>query len=280
MHNTLKYLFPTTLRLDRQKNKFDNIAIPITLVFLIVFFCYSHFFLKFSILQSVLHALKKTLLAYVTYLIMVELSPDTAHIFRWSYILIGIVLIPMTILHLMAGIFFLFTTRLLTKSSGYLSSIPELFLMLIFTVIAYFFSPFLYPLLFGIALLLDYKFKHRDSRNLPFIVISALMSLLWISTGFGIMTSKLNLLPTLTVCIIGISYIFRLALLKSVLSFNDIETNLISPKRVKAAGLLLLMSLIFFAIGHAMVFEFANIWVMLACISFPFLKDLKHVISG
>jgi len=280
MHDTLKSLFPTTLRLDRKKNTFDNIAVPVTLVFLIIFFCYNYFFLKLFIWEAVLNAFKKTMLAYVTYLIMVELSPDTTHIFRWAYILIELMLVPMMITHLLAGIFFLFTTRILTKSSGYLSSIPELCLMLIFTIIAYFFSPFLYPLLFGIALLLDYKFKHRDLRNLPFIIISGLMSLLWLSTGFGIITNKLNLIPSLIVCIIGISYIFRLSLLKSVLSFNDIETNLISPKRVKAAGLLLLMSLILLAIGHAMVFEFANLWIMLTCISFPFLKDLKHVITG
>ncbi|MGB5824436.1 MAG: hypothetical protein WBH44_10220 [Proteocatella sp.] len=219
-------------------------------------------------------------MAYITYLIMVELSPDTVDIFKWSYIAVGLVLIPMLNSHLLAGIFFLFTIRLLTKSSGYRSSVPELCTMLIFTVSAYFFSPFLYPLFFGIALLLDYKFKHMDSRNLPFIVISAMMSLLWLSSGFGIITNKLDLVSALMVCLIGISYIFRLSLLKSVLSLNDIETNSISPKRVKAAGLLLLMSLIFFAIGHAMVFEFANIWVMLACISLPFLKDLRHIITG
>lgn len=280
MHDILKSLFPTTLRLDRHRYKFDDLVMPVSALFLIIFFCYSYFFLKLSIFWSIFDAIKKVLLSYVTYLIMVELSPDTPHLFKWAYAAIGIVLIPMNSSHLMAAIFFLFTTRLLTKSSGYLSSVTELCVMLTFTVAQYFFSPFLYPLFFAIALLLDYKFKHKDYRNIPFIVIAGLMSVLWISSGFGIITNRLDLVSSLIVFIIGISYIFRLSLLKSVLSFNDIETNLISPKRVKAAGLLLLMSLIVLAIGHAMVFEFANIWVMLACISVPFLKDLKHVING
>lgn len=280
MYNILNTLFPTILRLRRQKNNFDKIIIPLTLIFTAVFFCYSYFFLKLSVLVSIFLALKKTILAYITYLIMVELSPDTVDIFKWSYIAIGLVLIPMMNLHLLAQLFFLLAIRLLTKSSGYMSSVFELSFMLIFSVVAYLMSPFLYPLFFGLSLLLDYKFKHKDARNLPFIIISALISVLWFSSGFGIITNQLGLIPSLLVIIVGISYIFRLSLMKSILSLNDIETNMISPKRVKASGLILLMSLIIFAIGHAMVFEFANIWVMLACISLPFLKDLEHMITG
>ena len=82
------------------------------------------------------------------------------------------------------------------------------------------------------------------------------------------------------VCLTAIAYILRLSLLKSILTMNDLRTGLISPRRVKAAALLLLISLIILAVGHAMVFEFLNLWVMTACISFPFLKDIRRVING
>lgn len=277
MSNALVYLFPTTLRLNRKKNIFDRILPFISMAFFIVFFLYNHLILDSTILNTSFEALRKVIVIYFTYLIMVELSPDSPNIYMLSYIIIGICLIPFSKFYMSTTLFFLFNIRILTKSSGYKSSILELSVMLLFTVMEYFFSPFLYPLLFAIILILDYKFKSSNSQNIPFIVVSILMSLLWINSGFSLMESNLNILPSLLVIFVGIAYILRLSLLKTILSYNDIESNLISPKRVKAASLVLLLSLIIMAIAHAMVLEFINLWIMIACISFPFLKDLKYV---
>ena len=277
MSNALVYLFPTTLRLNRKKNTFDRILPFISIAFFIVFLFYNHLRLNSTILHASFEALRKVIVLYFTYLIMVELSPDAPNIYMLSYIIIGICLIPFSNIYMSTSLFFLLNIRILTKSSGYKSSILELSLMLLFTVMEYFFSPFLYPMLFAVILILDYKFKSSNSKNIPFIVISILMSLLWINSGFSLMESNLSIFPSLLVIFVGIAYILRLSLLKTILSYNDIASNLISPKRVKAASLVLLLSLIIMAIAHAMVIEFINLWIMIACISFPFLKDLKYI---
>lgn len=277
MTNTLISLFPTTLRLNRKKNNFDRFLPFINLGIFIAFLLYNHLYSGATLVTASFEALKKILVLYITYLIMLELSPDTPDIYMLSYIIIGISLIPFSKLYMSTSIFFLFNIRILTKSSGYRSSLLELSLMMFFTVMEYFFSPFLYPMIFAIILILDYKFKHTNTQNIPFIVISILMSLLWINNGFSLMESNLSIFPSLLVIFVGIAYILRLSLLKSILSYNDIESSSISPKRVKAASLILLLALIIMAIAHAMVLEFINIWIMIACISFPFLKDLKHM---
>lgn len=277
MTNTLISLFPTTLRLNRKKNNFDRFLPFINLGIFIAFLLYNHLYSGSTLINASFEALKKILVLYITYLIMLELSPDTPDIYMLSYIIIGISLIPFSKLYISTSIFFLFNIRILTKSSGYRSSLLELSLMMFFTVMEYFFSPFLYPMIFAVILILDYKFKHTNTQNIPFIVISILMSLLWINNGFSLMESNLSIFPSLLVIFVGIAYILRLSLLKSILSYNDIESSSISPKRVKAASLILLLALIIMAIAHAMVLEFINLWIMIACISFPFLKDLKYM---
>lgn len=277
MTNTLISLFPTTLRLNRKKNNFDQILPFISFGFFVAFLLYNHLYSGSTLVNASFGALKKILVLYITYLIMLELSSDTPNIYMLSYIIIGISLIPFSKLYLSTSTFFLFNIRILTKSSGYRSSLLELSLMMFFTVMEYFFSPFLYPMIFAVILILDYKFKHTNTQNIPFIVISILMSLLWINNGFSLMESNLSIFPSLLVIFVGIAYILRLSLLKSILSYNDIESSSISPKRVKAASLILLLALIIMAIAHAMVLEFINFWIMIACISFPFLKDLKYI---
>lgn len=280
MTNTLTSLFPSTLRLNRQKNKFDKLILIISILFFVSFTLYNCFYLNMLIIQAIWEAFRKVSVLYITYLIMIELAPDNPNIYLLSYFVIGLSLVLFYRVFVFATLFFLFNIRILTKSSGYKSSVIELSFMMIFTVMEYFFSPFLYPLLFAIVLLLDFKFKNADNTNIPFIVISILMSLLWINSGFSLMEANLSIFSSILVIIVGIAYILRLSLIKSILSFNDLESNYISPKRVKASGLVLLVSLIILAIAHATVTEFIHLWVMLACISLPFLKDLKHVING
>lgn len=280
MQSTIESLFPTTIRLNRKKNNFDKFIIPLCILLALTSFIYSYFIIDTGMFLSVIDAFRKTILCYVTYLIMVELSPDSVNIYLPSFILTSLFIIGIREIHLMTTFFFLFTIRLLIKSSGYRSSLAELSAMTIFTIVQYFISPFIYPLFFGTALFVDYKLKPDNKQNLPFIIISFMMSLLWFFRGFGVMTVSLDAFSSMMVLIIGIAYILRLSLLKAILSMNDLETNLISPRRVKASALLLLISLIILAVGHGMVTEFLNLWIMAACISFPFLKDLKHVISG
>ena len=91
------------------------------------------------------------------------------------------------------------------------------------------------------------------------------------------MTRNLDLFGGLTVFFVSIMYIFRLSILKNVLSFNDIGNNIISPRRIKAAGILMVLSLLILAIGYGQLYRFLHLWTMLLCITLPYMKDLKNL---
>lgn len=278
MKTILTSLFPTILRLDREKNSFDKVAIYFILSGYLFFSLYSYLVQNIPLSISAIASLEKSIAAYIGYLIILELAPDFTHIYSRCYLILLISLIFSNSLQIIPSIFFLIVIRMLVKASGYISSYFELVLVLTFTLVAYLLSDFNYPLVLSVALILDYKFKHKDDRNLIFIFISAFMAGLWFFRGFGIMANTLSVISTLTVLIIGIIFIFRLSLLKSILTFNDLKSNMISPKRVKAAGLILLLSLLIMAIGHGRVIDFFYLWVALGCISIPFLGDIKKLV--
>ncbi|MDO4711725.1 MAG: hypothetical protein Q4A75_07070, partial [Peptostreptococcaceae bacterium] len=250
MKAMLMYLFPGLTRLDRKKQPSEKYIPILLLISWAAYFLMQLFWVKENYSFAALTALQKTGMLYFSYLILLELSPDTQNIRIPSIGILGIVLLlPVKYQMTFSTLFFLLNIRILTKSSGYLTTIGELIFMSIFTGILFVFSPFSYPFLFGMTLLLDHRYKHKDHRNIPFALVSLLISLLWIKNGFGIMTQELDPIPTIAVFVISLLYIFRLSILKNILSFNDTKTNLISPKRVKAAGMLLLISLMLLAIG-------------------------------
>lgn len=279
MKSMLLYLFPGLLRLERKKQDFEKYMPLILLAALVVYTLMALFvYPPKSLWRDVWMGIQKTAMLYFTYLIMLELAPDAKNIYLWSIGVIALtLLLPVTSTLMFSTLFFLFMIRILTKSSGYLTTRWELGLMTFFMIMEFFFSPFIYPLVFGVALLLDYKYKHKDSRNLPFAAFSLLLSLLWINNGFGIMIQNLDPLGSITIFVISLLYIFRLSILKTILSFNDIGNNIISPKRVKSAGILLLLSLMIMAIGHGLLYEYAHLWGMLGCISVPYLRDVKKL---
>lgn len=279
MKDILISIFPTTLRLEREKNSFDKISIYFVIGGFVAFFLFGFLIQNLPVNLALFASFKKSIAAYIGYLIMLELSPDFTHIYSKSYLIIILSLIMLNNFQIIPSIFFLMVVRVLVKSSGYVSSYVELLLLFGFTVVSYILSDFNYPLVLAVALILDYNFKHKDNRNLLFIVLSTLMAGLWFFRGFGLMVNRLNMISTFTVLIIGIVFIFRLSLLKSILTFNDIKTNIISPKRVKSAGLVLLLSLLIMAIGHAKVMEFFYLWVSIGCISIPFLGDIKRLVE-
>ncbi len=277
MRAMLIYLFPGLLRLEREKQDFEKYMPVFLAVMALCYFAYHLLVQKDVYWMAALIAIQKALILNFTYLLMLELSPDSKNIYWWSIALIALSLFLATNEPMLATLFFLFNTRVLTKSSGYLTTRWELFLMTLFVGLLFVFSPFVYPLLFGVSLLMDYYYKHKDARNLPFAIFGILLSGLWFKNGFGIMTKELDPLGSFLVFAISLLYIFRLSILKHILSFNDTKTNIISPKRVKSAGILLLISLMILAIGNGELYEFLHLWIMLACISLPYLRDMSKL---
>ena len=277
MKSILLNTFPTILRPNRKKAEFEKYMPVLTLVLIVLYFLYGAFMIQADYRLAAVDALKKAMMFYSAFLLMVELSPDSQNIYRNSALAIGLSLIVPTETSVIASFYFLFMTRILTKGSGYLTTVGELIFITLYTMLLFTLSGFLYPLVLAITLILDYRFKHRDNRNLPFIALNLAVGLLWLKNPFGIMTRNLDLFGGLTVFCVSIMYIFRLSILKNVLSFNDIGNNIISPRRIKAAGILMVLSLIILAIGYGQLYRFLHLWTMLLCITLPYMKDLKNL---
>ncbi len=275
MKSVISYILPSLSRLNRTKEPFEKYLIWFFAITFVVNSALQIFLFQKIYSTGLWVALCKTVAIYFSYLIMIELSPDSKTLHPIALIITTVITVSLPDNVVMSGtLFFLMNIRILTKSSGYLTTRPELLGMSIFTGIEFVFSPFIYPLLFGVVLLMDYKFKHKDNRNIPFALLSLALSLLWVKNAFGIVERELDLISVITIFVVTVAYALRLSILKTILSFNDTKTNIISPKRIKSSGVILLVSLIVMAVGHAMFYEFVHLWVTLICISFPYLKDI------
>lgn len=277
MRTVLTQAFPSLIRFERKKLPFEQHALIFGLLMAGIYFAFATLVLKEGAPASAYLAVRKLIMLYCAFLLMLELSPDSHNIYKKSIGLIAFALIFTDKTSALSSLYFLLATRLLTKSSGYLTTMAELVGITLFTAFLFMGSSFSYPLLLAAALLLDYRFKHKDNRNIPFIVLNLAISLLWFKNPFGIMTRQLDLFGGLAVFAVSILYILRLSILKNILSMNDIGNNLISPRRIKAAGILMVLSMILLAIGHGSLYQYLHLWVMLLCISLPYFKDIKKL---
>lgn len=269
--------FPSLLRPERKKFEFEKYFLVLGLVLGFLYFGFEFFIRESSYLLAAYMAVKKLAMLYLGFLIMLELSPDSHQVYLKAVLLMGLVLLPIGETSALSSLYFLLICRFLTKTSGYLTTKGELYFLTVYTFLIYTLSDFIYPLILALVLLLDYKFKHKDHRNLIFIVLNFLLALLWIKNPFGIMTRELDLLGGLGVFLISLLYILRLSILKNILSLNDLGNNLISPRRVKSAGILVIISMIILAIGHGRLYDYIHIWALLFSISFPYLGDIKNL---
>lgn len=277
MQSFLLNTFPTTLRIKRKKLDMERHLPLLLLGFFAAYDAFAVLGQEASLLVGSYTAFKKVVMLYCGFLIMLELAPDAHQIYKKGFWLMGLGLILPTQTSALASIYFLLTTRILTKSSGYLTSMGELVFITAFTMVLFTMSGFSYPMMLAIVLILDYRFKHKDNRNLLFIVFNILISLFWFKNPFGIMTRPLDIFGGLAVFFVSIAYILRLSILKNILSMNDIGNNLISPRRVKSAGILMILSMILLAIGYGELYAYVHLWIMLAAISLPYWRDIRKI---
>ena len=278
MQSFLLNTFPTIIRSNRKKTDMEG-HMPLLLAgFFAAYFAFAIFVQELSLPFGAYLAFKKLVMLYCGFLILLELAPDAHHVYQGGFWLMGLGLILPEQTSAAASIYFLMTTRILTKSSGYLTSLWELLLVTVFTVVLFTLSGFSYPAMLAVALILDYRFKHKDNRNILFIVFNVAISLFWFKNPFVIMTRPLDIIGGLTVFFISIIYILRLSILKNILSMNDIGNNLISPRRVKSAGILMILSMILLAIGYGELYAYVHLWIMLACISLPYWRDIRNLL--
>ncbi len=276
----LSLTFPTMLRFERKKTSLEKSLPLLTAGMAVLYFLYSVFVSKSGLGSGGWLAAKKALMLYTGFLLMIELSPDSQNLYKKSFFAMALALFLTGDSSASSGLYFLFVIRLLTKSSGYLTTIQELAAMTLYTMLMFIMSGFIYPMMLAIVLILDYKFKHKDNRNLPFAAVNFLLGLVWFKNPFGIMTRDLDLFASLAVLVISLIYIFRLSILKNILSFNDIGNNLISPRRIKASGIIMILSLILMALGYGQVYRYIHLWVLLLCISVPYVRDIKRLFKN
>ena len=102
-----------------------------------------------------------------------------------------------------------------------------------------------------------------------------IISLLSFLNLYTIETTETSIIDILMVSLITPMFAFRLSTLKNILSTSDRDKYFLSPKRIKLAGILLLMSSIALAINYGYIFQMGFLWMAMLGISIPHIKNLK-----
>ncbi len=246
----------------------------IMILSLIAFYAWS-IYRQNPILIAIKHSLVKTLGIYLSWSFARELDPDAKVEAFYGIVPLFFMLFFIDDLLILPGIFFLLLTRILTRSSGSIVTNFDLIFILFYAVYLYLFYSFIFPLSASIFIFADYKLKGGQKRNLPYASFMILISLLSFLNLYTIEKIQTSILSLLMVSVITPIFAFRLSTLKNILSTSDRDKYFLSPKRIKLAGILLLLSSIMLAINYGYVFEMGFLWLAMFGISIPHIKNLK-----
>lgn len=227
--------------------------------------------------SALAQAVAQTALLYGSLELFTELAPDRPDRLRVGLVVAAVLATIGDRSALFASVYLLLLVRLLIGASGAAPTISELVGMSIYSAALFTVEQFSYPLLFAVALIVDLRYRKGEWRNLPFIAANLLISLLWLRNPFGLAQQNAHPVAVVSIWAIALLYLLRLSILKSVLSYNDVRTTLISPRRVKAAGILLLLSLLIQSIGHGQLWSYLHYWTVLLSIALPYVRDIAKL---
>jgi hypothetical protein len=228
-----------------------------------------------DMLEALKHSLVKTMGFYLSWCFARELDPDAKVEAFYGLFPLFIIFIFVDEVLILPGIFFLLLTRILTRSSGNMVTNFDLIFILFFSVYLYFFYSFIFPLSASIFIFADYRLKGGQKRNIPYASFMLIISLLSFLNLYTIEKTETSIIDILMVSAITPIFAFRLSTLKNILSTSDRDKYFLSPKRIKLAGILLLMSSTALAINYGYIFQMGFLWMAMLGISIPHIKNLK-----
>ncbi len=277
--STLQLYFPCIIRWERKKLPQEKYHPFLYIGFVFLYFVF-HFFiaqmsLSVSIRQSILHGIA----LMITYRMLNELSPDMHLNYFFVMIMTASILSYPDRLYVFGSLFLLFTSRILTRSSGNAVSSCELIFLFFYAFILFVFSSFIYALNLCIALFIDFQFDKKQRKNLLPALLMGLLSCMWFIRMYGIVKTQITWFWIVIVLFTSVLFIFRISILRHILSFDDRNIRLLQPKRIKSANANLIITLLIFTIGYGKASEMAHFWIMMLCISLPYWKDIYKIHS-
>ncbi len=257
------------------KEKYNKILISLLLSFAVLFYAWS-IYNGNSVFIALKQGLSKTLGFYLSWCFSRELDPDAKVEAFYGFGLLFIVFFFVDEIFMLSGIFFLFLTRILTRSAGNIVTNFDLIFVLFFSIYLYLFYSFIFPLSASVFIFADYRLKSGQKRNLPYALFMLIISLLSFLNLYSVEKTETSLQGVLMVSLITPIFAFRLSTLKNILSTSDKNKYFLSPKRTKLAGILLLLSSIALAINYGHIFQMSFLWSAMLGISVPHIKNLKN----
>lgn len=261
-------------RPGREPEKNETIFRILCIVFTIVYGVSAYFLFQQDILPALLSGIKKGMVAYLCYLLIIELAPDQKNLYLYSFLAVCLSLIPNYNYSLFGTLFILFCTRVVTQSSGYSIGIPESIVLFLYGIILYSFIHFVYPFILGMSLLIDYKYRPRSLHKLIFGILSLILSVLWVVNFAQMTRDPFPLFWIIIVILTVVLYIFRISLIKTSFSFDDLQQKILSPKRLKSANFILIIALTIMSVGYSKTTEFGQLWILMLTLSLPYFKDI------
>lgn len=271
----IKDKFPCLIRQEQEPLKSESVYYIIFILFGIVYFGF-HRFLLFSSIESALYqSVNRIFILFLTYKILRELSPDTHYNYFFSMMMVASALCYPSDLYILGTLFLLLSSRFLTRSSGEECTNLELFLLFCFAFLLFLFSSYIYPINLCITLTADYFLDGgKKQRNLPPAILMAGLASMWFLRIYGMKKTEISLFWVLLVTVSGVLFIYRISILRHVLTTDDKKRKLLKPSRIKAANVNLIITLLMFAIGYGKVSEFSHLWILTFTLSIPYWKDI------
>lgn len=276
-----KNIFPCILRPYKKSNNKINILLIVLGVFFIADVSYSMYFNQLPIVPSLVLAIKKSIMFIISFYIMQELEPDMSQNYPLAILLAGLSLFLSDITNILGLLLILFCARILSRTSGFKVSLPELVLVLMISLYLFLFSSYTYALMCTLALAIDYYMDKQNKKSLPFLIAIGTISIL----GFLRSLKYLSFMPRpnlswiIILIVIALIFALRISFIKTIYSANDMNLKALSPKRIKALNAIVLFTLFVESFAYGNHLYLISTWALVLGLSLPYIKDIKKVLK-
>lgn len=256
------------------KDKTNTAIMIMTGLFFIIFTALS-LYRGNDIPASAAFGFNRAMAAFLSWAIARELDPDAKTAAFYGIPMIFILMFFSGPIMVLPSFFILTCIRIVTRTAGNAPTNFDLLAIMFFSLYLYLFYSFLFPLFGAIYIIIDARLKGGQSKNIIYGGFMLIISLLSFINLYTIERVDTSVIIILAVSAIAAVFSFRLSTLKQVLSRSDNELYYISPRRIKAAGIITLLLAITFAVNYGHILRMSPLWTAMLGIAAPHIKSIK-----
>lgn len=257
-----------------------NLTIIILTLVTGIFFTFVGIYQGLNIFQGISLGFTKGIALFLCWALARELDPDGKRAAFYGLVPLFFVFFIQNEFMILPMVYLLFLLRILSKSVGKPITIFDLLVIFLFAVYLYLFYSFLFPLFGSIFLFLDFRLKGvKNGATLIVSILLMLLALLSFVNIYTIVPVEVDFISILAVSTISTLFAFRLSFFKKLLSTSDNNLYFLSPKRVKASGVVTLLFALALAINYGFIRETSHLWFAMMGVSLPFLSEVKNKIK-